>query len=320
MKKRIITKEDLDLLYKILRMNQKELHFFLEEELKKYYEPKRMDMNSKYIFCLGDEPILLLAHMDTVYDMDILSKKYFGYSDSDSDLILEGEEDFYEEEDDEIKEPDILIFHDQEQQTIWSPDGLGADDRAGVFMILKSLQSGLLPSVLFTTDEEIGGIGAEKFATVYRTLFKRTKIRYILELDRQGKNDCVFYSCVNKEFENYINSYGFITDTGTFSDISIICPKVEIAGVNISIGYYYEHSNREFLSLLQMFKNYDIINKMIKDSKKIKEPFIYVEEKIRSVSYAVKGKCSVCDAPLKKGEILSVKRVGYVCKECAKWF
>ena len=35
-----------------------------------------------------------------------------------------------------------------------SPDGLGADDRAGVFMIMNIVKAGFRPHVIFTTDEE----------------------------------------------------------------------------------------------------------------------------------------------------------------------
>jgi putative aminopeptidase FrvX len=80
---------------------------------------------------------------------------------------------------------------------IWSPDALGADDRAGVFAIIKILQSGLRPHIIFTTDEETGGYGA-KALTSNACPFQ--DVRYFIELDRQGALDCVFYNCDNKHF------------------------------------------------------------------------------------------------------------------------
>lgn len=111
--------------------------------------------------------------------------------------------------------------------------------------ILKIIQDELRPTVIFTTDEELGCLGASALVAKYPTA--PWPINYIIELDRQGANDCVFYQCNNPEFEDYIEKYGFINDFGSFSDISAICPKWGIAGVNLSIGYLDEHSLQETL-------------------------------------------------------------------------
>lgn len=44
---------------------------------------------------------------------------------------------------------------------MWSPQGLGADDRAGIFAIIQIIKSGLRPHIILTTDEEVGGVGAD---------------------------------------------------------------------------------------------------------------------------------------------------------------
>ena len=93
----------------------------------------------------------------------------------------------------------------------------------------------------------------------------------MIELDRSGANDCVFYKCDNPDFTKYIEGYGFITDTGSFTDISVICPIIKTAGVNLSVGYWNEHSKTEMIDLFTMSKNFDIIYRMIKDSKNKKK-------------------------------------------------
>ena len=46
-------------------------------------------------------------------------------------------------------------------------------------------------------------------------------IKYIIEFDRRGENDCVFQDCGNETFMNYVESFGFKTARGSYSDISL---------------------------------------------------------------------------------------------------
>ena len=240
---------DLDLLKKIIRMNKKNLFDFLEIELAQVY--KNIDTNGKsrnFLFCEGEEPIMVVAHLDTVFED--FSNSYSAYSTDD----LWGIYDFYQATT-ELKE----IYHDQVEGVMWSPDGLGADDRVGVFMILSLVRAGIRPSILFTTDEESGSTSGSDFALQYKHKFQNYGINYLMELDRSGVNDCVFYKCDNPEFTKYIEGYGFKTDTGSFTDISVICPIVKTAGVNLSVGYWNEHSKTEMIDLFTMSKNFGII-------------------------------------------------------------
>lgn len=162
-----------------------------------------------YIVAIGEIPIALVAHLDTVY-----------------------------------KTPVSNLYYDRQKCIMWSPEGLGADDRAGVFAIIKILHEGLRPTIIFTTDEEQGGRGA----TVLGTQNCPTKLKYMIELDRRGESDCVFYDCYNPEFVKYIESFGFKEAYGSFSDISFLMPPWKVCGVNLSIGYEEEHSYIEQLN------------------------------------------------------------------------
>lgn len=208
-----MTKYDYELFQQICRFKQHRLLKFLSKFIVQFkYTPI---MTKDYLFAEGKLPILLIAHVDTVF-----------------------------------KAPPTHIYYDREKSIIWSPEGLGADDRAGVFAILKILQAGLHPSILFTTDEEVGGLGAEAFLDDYPG--PPVNLKYLIQLDRQGIQDCVFYNCNNPKFTSYIESFGFKTDYGTFTDISHICPLWKIAGVNLSVGYKNEHSISETLHTLSL--------------------------------------------------------------------
>ena len=130
------------------------------------------------------------------------------------------------------------------------------DDRCGVYALVKAYElAPVKPWLLFTCDEEVGGIGAEKFAADYRK-GKMPEgldaLKFLVEIDRKGKKDAVYYSCDNPEFEKYITSRGFVTAYGSFSDISVIAPAMGVAAVNLSSGYYNAHTLHEYISRKQI--------------------------------------------------------------------
>lgn len=159
-----------------------------------------------------------------------------------------------------FSKPAREVFYDRQKNVIWSPNGLGADDRAGVFAIIQILKKGLRPHVIFTTDEESGAWGATALG---KEPCPFEDLRYIIELDRRGADDCVFYDCENPEFNAYIESFGFVEAIGSFSDICMICEDWEIAGVNLSIGYRDEHSVTEVLFVGHMLNTIDKVVTML---------------------------------------------------------
>lgn len=296
---------DLNLLKKIVRMDQLSLYNFLHKELSKSYTLIDTDGKDKrYLFCVGDLPVMMVAHLDTVFEQYTSLKKGHLWDDY---LI------------NQIDIRDKVIYHDKEEQVMWSPEGLGADDRVGVFMILSMVRQGLRPSILFTTDEESGSASGGAFAQRYRKSFHKYGIKYLLELDRSGHNDCVFYKCKNDTFKSYIEKFGFKTALGSFTDISVLCPILGVAGTNISVGYFNEHSFTEMIDLFTMSKNYDIIYYMVKESIKIKEPYIYMppyhlSNNIIPTTPQEVLSCSICNHNMV--EYVYAKDFGRICLEC----
>ena len=199
----------------------------LPNTLRKYYE--NVEATNDYIIAKGNE-VGVIAHLDTVH-----------------------------------KRPptEDSLYYDKKKNTLWSPDGLGADDRAGIYIILKLISSGARPTVIFTTNEEVGALGAQALINAHPDNY--LNLKYLIELDRQGTQDCVFYKCRNSKFETFVESYGFRTTWGTFSDISIIAPKWGIAAVNLSVGYFDEHSYAERLNLTCLHNTLEKVKQMIKN-------------------------------------------------------
>lgn len=215
-------------LIEILKLTEFELKLKLYQDLKE----KKMSPRFKdgFIYAKGDIPILLVAHLDTVF-----------------------------------KNPPQEIYYDKEKDILYSDQGLGGDDRCGVYAIMKILEK-YHPHILFTEAEEIDGRGAQK--AVQKLL--KPNVKYIIELDRKGNNDCVFYDCGNQKFIKYIENFGFVTNYETFSDISILAPAWDIAAVNISIGYYNEHTSKEYINMKELEKNINRIKTILQDHKNIK--------------------------------------------------
>ena len=217
----------------ILRLPQMELKKMLKAELKSRGYP--ITDKPGYLYAEGTIPVLLVAHMDTVH-----------------------------------RQPVEQICYSADGAVAMSPQGIGGDDRCGVWMILQILRTTNC-HVLFCEDEEVGCIGAKKFTGGSL----RPQVNYIVELDRRGNNDAVFYRCDNPEFEDFVTSFGFETAGGSCSDISYIAPYLETAAVNISCGYYCEHQRHEYIHLEEIELNADRVAQMVTQQT---EHFEYMEQ------------------------------------------
>lgn len=226
---------------KYCKLNELTLKSQIFEELKKYY--KKLKFGDGFVLAKGDIPIMLVAHLDTVHRTQC---------DENS------------------------IFVNLTQNIVTSTNGIGGDDRCGVFMIMDILKhTKHRPYILFTEDEECGGIGAKKFITRYNK--SNTNINFIIELDRANSNDSVYYDLDNKDFEEYINKYGFKTSFGTYTDICELCPAFDCAGVNLSCGYYKAHTTSEYVNINEMLTTtYKVVK--ILDNFKLEDKFKYIEK------------------------------------------
>lgn len=216
------------LLY-VLKLNEDELKIMLYNYLAK----KNMSpiIDDGFVYAKGNIPILLVAHMDTVFD-----------------------------------EPPKRLYYEKGRDKLFSfGGGIGGDDRCGIYAIIKILEK-YKPYVLFTEKEEIGGIGALKAVEK----LEKPDVKYIIEFDRRGSNDCVFYECGNEEFIEYVESFGFVTDYGTFSDISILGSEWDIAAVNLSSGYYNEHTHKEYIKFNELTNNINRAKLMLRKHKEAK--------------------------------------------------
>lgn len=280
---RVLSEKDYRLFERLVSLSQKEMRKAMSQYLKAKYE--KVIVTKDYVVAVGEIPIALVAHMDTVY-----------------------------------KTPVSNLYYDQRKGALWSPEGLGADDRAGIFAILKILQDGLRPSVILTTDEEQGGLGASVLASEKCPI---PGLKYMIELDRRGTNDCVFYDCYCPEFVDYVESFGFCEKWGSFSDISFLMPEWQLCGVNLSVGYEDEHSYAETLHIGPLFDTIRKVKKMLQETN-IPE-FKYDEVTLGGSTWWNKTDiygqhCSKCKKLFSEYELIPVKglngKTKFYCPDC----
>ena len=228
----------------VLRLRQPELKKVLREELLEMGYPPIS--RKGYLYAPGEIPVLLVAHLDTVH-----------------------------------YEPPSIICYSKDGRYMMSPQGIGGDDRAGVYMILQILKQ-VNCHVLFCEDEESGGHGAKAFT---KSSIKMD-VNYIIELDRKGDNDAVYYGCDNPKFREFIQDFGFQEAFGTFSDISILAPHLKTAAVNLSTGYYYAHRNHELIDTVVMAENAERITEMLMTPT---EHYKYLSKHIKRTGFSKTG-------------------------------
>lgn len=128
--------------------------------------------------------------------------------------------------------------------------GIGWDDKAGIIANIELFKrmNGKV-RIIFTTDEEVGGISAGKLDPS-----RYSDAKYMIELDRRDKEDLIQHSGCTRlcsdTFAAMIEGFGFKRATGTFTDVNKFknkCPSIEMC--NLSIGYYNAHSDNEYLDV-----------------------------------------------------------------------
>lgn len=212
----------------------------VKEYMKKLLSSKQYEVIDEdgFLYAKGDVPVLLVAHMDTVHKQQC------------SQIIkLDGK--------------------------MSSHQGIGGDDRCGIFIIANIVKK-YHCSVLLCEDEEIGTVGARKFTQT--DYINSLDVNFMIEFDRRGNNDAVFYTCDNKDFTNHVLEHtGFKEAIGSFTDISVLMPSSKLCGVNLSSGYYNAHTTDEYVIYDEMFDTINAAKALIEAE--CEKPFEYIAKK-----------------------------------------
>lgn len=255
-------KSDFPFLIDLLKKTQLEMKLYLRRKLEYYYNKENIICGDGYIYVRGNNPICLTSHMDTTPNVG--GKKRMPVID------------FYENVQ---TDKDGNTTH-----TLTSPQGIGGDDRCGIWSILTILEeTKFRPYIVFCEDEEIGCIGSDKFAKT-ELCKELSNCKFLVEIDRRGNNDCVFYDDDNQEFHKWIEDVtGYKEAIGSCSDICNLSSACGVSSVNLSSGYYSEHTLEEKIIVEETIHTKDVVIKLIEEGcKEEVEQFEYVEYKYYS--------------------------------------
>lgn len=134
---------------------------------------------------------------------------------------------------------------------------LGADDKAGMVVLLYMIENNVPGLYYFFEGEEVGCVGSSKLSSVWEDMEFSKYIKKVISFDRRGTDSIIteqgFGECCSDEFaedlSQKLNLTGFnfnfapdptgiYTDSAQFMDVVPEC-------TNISVGYYNEHTTRE---------------------------------------------------------------------------
>lgn len=169
---------------------------------------------------------------------------------------------------------------DGRQNVKWDADGnivslnegkpgqcLGADDGAGMWLLLEMLKENRPGLYIFHRGEEKGGVGS-------RWLLKNTPqllegIQYAVAFDRHSLTSIITHQggmrCCSDDFAHalgaaLIDGYA-LDDGGSFTDTKVYVDIVPEC-TNVSVGYYDQHGPRETLDVRQCLKLRDALLKL----------------------------------------------------------
>lgn len=182
-----------------------------------------------------EDRVLLVAHADTVWD-----------------ILYEGEK--YEQT---VKEKGG-VYRGKSLSC-----GIGADDRAGCAMLWLLKDTG--HSLLIVDGEEHGQIGSRNIRENYPTLFDELNAHaYAVQLDRrEHKNYKVYRLPVSREFISFVERETGYENAGSASRTDIIVLCRDICGVNLSIGYYNEHTEQERLVFDEWYETLTLTERLL---------------------------------------------------------
>lgn len=127
-------------------------------------------------------------------------------------------------------------------------EGLGADDKNGIWIALKCLEKYKCIKVAFFVSEEVGCIGSRD---ADMSFFDDT--RFVIEPDRRGYEDLIteisYTSLCSIEFLKDIGfeTFGYKEEFGMMTDVLELKNKgLKVSCINLSCGYYEPHTDDEF--------------------------------------------------------------------------
>lgn len=154
--------------------------------------------------------------------------------------------------------PVTIYSQQKEGDEIFVTDGtsiLGADDKAGVTVMLYMMAHNIPGIYYFFIGEERGGIGSNKVSSVFDSFEHLKNVKRCVSFDRRNYYSVITQQlgrqCCSDEFAtalaNELNKSGMkmsLDPTGIYTDSASFIDEISEC-TNISVGYFKEHTVEE---------------------------------------------------------------------------
>jgi hypothetical protein len=175
----------------------------------------RGEGDTRFLYVPGDrrERVVLLAHADTKWD-------------------------------DSVAYPAPVRFADGVYASRSAELGIGADDRAGCALVWELRKLG--HSLLLTSGEEKGCLSSHWIADHNSDVLAALNAhQFMVQFDRRNAKEYKCYEVGSDAFRAYVQRQTGYSEPDRLrgTDIKVLCR--EICGVNLSCGYYDEHTPAE---------------------------------------------------------------------------
>ena len=163
--------------------------------------------------------------------------------------------------------------------------GLGADDKNGIWCAIKALARFDVLKVAFFVGEEIGCVGSSK-----ADIDVFTDCRFVLQCDRRGSSDLIINAsgtelCSEAFVKDVLAvDFGYKTTSGMMTDVMELKQRgLAVSCCNISCGYYNAHTDSEVTVVSELVNCFKLVCSIIERCTDV-YPHEYVAPKWESKS------------------------------------
>lgn len=203
---------------------------------------------------------------DTTYEEDAVGNVYItrGYSDTYPCVVahLDQVQSTHSKDFKAIIAEDIIVGYSANKRCV---EGLGADDKNGIWIGLKCLETFEVMKCAFFVGEEIGCEGSSQCNMSFFN-----DARFVVEPDRKGKSDLITnisgLDIASTEFLQAINyeGYGYKPTMGMMTDVLELTERgVGVSCINLSCGYYNPHTDEEFTCISDLENALEFVKHII---------------------------------------------------------
>ena len=132
-------------------------------------------------------------------------------------------------------------------------EGLGADDKNGVFVALECLKEFDVMKCAFFVGEEIGCIGSSECDMIFFD-----DCRFVLQCDRRNGDDLITHISERLCSDEFLADadfadFGYKETFGAMTDVETLKSNgLAVSCVNMSCGYYNPHTDEEFTDIAEL--------------------------------------------------------------------